>query len=550
MTARRASWAALALLALGVFAEWAALQREPLQEAAGAVDFRLAATDLATGLVVGACGLISWRRRPGNLVGPLLAATAAAWFLGTFAESGVSSYADFGGLCVTLHRGPLLHAALAYPGGRLRHRLDQAVVGLGYATAAIADVGQRTDVTIVIALLAFSVVVRRYAQASARGRVALRPVVGGVGALAVVLVTGAAVDAGGASAATDRAVLVAYEIVVAATSTWLVLELLRGRWTEAAVAGLVVELGGTTGAPLRDRLAHALGDPSVVVGYRVPDREGFVDAEGRPVELPAAAAGREVTYVGDEDPVAVLVHDPGAVDDPALLEPVAAATRIAVSSVQLQSEIRGRLDDLTRSRRRIVEAGDAQRRRLERQLREGAQARLATIAELLERSRGGARAETLDAMLAEAVSEIERGREEISEFARGVHPAVLSDGGLHAALVELAARATVPVELSVSRERFEPPIEAAAYFVCAEALANTGKYARASRATVKAVSDADRLTVEVTDDGVGAADIAAGSGLRGLRDRIEALGGTLNIASPPRAGTRVTATLPTAEPVD
>jgi signal transduction histidine kinase len=544
VTWRRSLAVGVALAALGMFAEWAALQRAPLQEPVGALDLRLAAADLATGLVLAACGLIAWTHRPDNRTGLLLTATSAAWFLGTFAVSGLSGYADFGSLFVTLHRGPLFHAVLAYPDGRLRGRFDHMVAGACYATAAVASVGDDSSVTIAIALLVFAAVVRRFAQASARRRLALRAALGAAAALAAVLVTGAVLGLRGASEATDRAILAAYELVVGGTALWFVLDLLRGRWTQSTVTGLVVDLGGATGAPLRDRLAHALGDRTVVVGYRVPGRAGYVDDDGRPVVLPAPGSGRDVTYVGGDEPVAVLVHDPGAIDDPALLDPVAAATRIAVSNVQLQSEIQERLEELKRSRRRIVEAGDAQRRRLERQLRDGAQARLEAVASILEHApRHDANAD-FESMLAETLAELANARDELGEFARGVHPSVLSEGGLDAALADLAERATVSVELSPCGERFESAVEAAAYFVCAEALTNIGKYAEASHAAITAIRRDDRVEVAIADDGVGGADVDAGSGLRGLRDRVEALGGTLSVDSPAGAGTRIVASLP------
>jgi signal transduction histidine kinase len=544
VTRRRAAGVAIALVALGLFAEWAALRRAPLQEAVGARDLRLAAADLATGLILGGCGLTLWLKRPGNRIGALLTATSATWFLGTFADSGLSSYADFGSVFVTLHRGPLFHAVLAYPDGRLRGRVDRGVVALAYITAAIADVGSSNGVTIAVATLVFGCVLYRFVQASARRRRTLRAPLGSAGALAAVLVTGAILDLGGASASTDRAILAAYEVAVAGTALWFVFDLLRGRWTQSTVTGLVVELGGTTGAPLRDRLANALGDRTVVVGYRVAGHEGFVDANGREIELPSGDDGREVTYIGGDDPVAVLVHDPGAIDDPALLEPVAAATRIAVSNVQLQSEIRDRLDELTLSRRRIVEAADAQRRRLERQLRDGPQVRLEHVGALLERMPGAGDGSGFDSMLAETLGEVARARDELSEFARGVRPPVLSEGGLDAALVDLAGRAAVPVAVSRCGERFAAAIEAAAYFVCAEALANVGKYAQATSATVSAAREGSRLVVAISDDGIGGADMSAGSGLRGLRDRVEALGGTLSVESAVGTGTRVVATLP------
>lgn len=544
MTSRRSLALGLALTALGVYAEWAVLQRAPLQEPASTLDLRLAAADLATGLILAACGLIAWTHRPDNRTGLLLTATSFSWFLGTFADSGLSGYADFGSLFVTLHRGPLVHAVLAYPDGRLRGRFDHAVAGACYATAVVASIGDDSGVTIAIALLVFAAVVRRFAQSSARRRVALSAALRAVAALAGVLVTGAVLDLRGTSELTDRSILAAYELAVGGTALWFVLDLLRGRWTQSTVTGLVVELGGATGPALRDRLAHALGDRTLVVAYRVLGRPEYVDDDGRPVVLPAPGSGREVTYIGSGDPIAVVVHDPGAIDDPALLDPVAAATRIAVSNVQLRSEIQERLDELKRSRRRIVEAGDAQRRRLGRQLRNGAQARVDTVASILEHTPRDDENAEFESLLTATLADLATARKELGEFARGVHPSILSEGGLDAALADLAERAPVPVELSPCGERFEPAVEAAAYFVCAEALTNIGKYAEASHAAITAVRRGDRLEVAIADDGIGGAEVDAGSGLGGLRDRVEALGGTFSVQSGAGAGTRILAQLP------
>ena len=543
MTRKRALWVFLALMGLAVFSEWAALRRAPLQAPLEAVDFRLAAQDFGAGLALATFGLVAWLRQPANRVGALLTAAAVAWFLGTFAESGLTTYADLGSVFVTLHRGPLFHAVLAYPDGRLRGRFDRAVALAAYATGAIAALGESDWATIAVTLLVLAVVARNFARSSVRARLALRPALGVALALAAVLVAGA-VDIGGAGTGTDRAVLTAYDAVVASTALWLVVELLRGRWTQSTVTGLVVDLGDATGGPLRDRLAQALGDPSVEIGYRVPGRDGYVDADGRPLALPSGPNEREVTFVGGDTPAAVLVHNPGAVDDPALLEPVAAATRIAVSNVQLHAEVRSRLEDVRASRRRIVQTGDTQRRRLERRLRAGAQARLEIVEQLLDDAADPARSESFEAALAETVAEVQRTREELREFARGVHPAVLTERGLDAALAELCERATVPVELSPCGERFDPLTEAAAYFVCAEALANIGKYSEASQGSILVARVGGRLSVAIADDGIGGAEIGAGSGLRGLVDRVEALGGMLEIESAAGQGTRIRAHLP------
>ena len=213
---------------------------------------------------------------------------------------------------------------------------------------------------------------------------------------------------------------------------------------------------------------------------------------------------------------------------------------------QLDAELRARLDDLQASRARLVEAGDAERRRLERDLHDGAQSRLVALALLLRsaRSRAGDDPE-LAALLDRAQQELQTSLSELRELARGIHPAVLTERGLEPALEALASRAPVPVTLeSDARERLPGPVESAAYFVVSEALANVAKYASATHATVAVRRVNGRVTVEVSDDGVGGADAAQGSGLRGLADRVAALDGTLSLESPEGRGTRLRAEIP------
>ena len=203
-------------------------------------------------------------------------------------------------------------------------------------------------------------------------------------------------------------------------------------------------------------------------------------------------------------------------------------------------------DQLAASRARLVEASDAERRRLERNLHDGAQQRLVTLALLLRRVRQGpAGDDGASALLDRAAEELDRALAELRELANGLHPAVLADHGLRPALVAVAQRASVPVELvGVPEERLPDSAEVAAYYLVSEALTNVAKYAEASFATVAVSRDAGRVTVEVRDDGVGGADASAGSGLRGLSDRISALGGTLVVDSPPGTGTTVRAEIP------
>jgi signal transduction histidine kinase len=214
----------------------------------------------------------------------------------------------------------------------------------------------------------------------------------------------------------------------------------------------------------------------------------------------------------------------------------------------LNAELLARLEELRASRARLVQAGDAERRRLERDLHDGAQSRLVGITALLAQARkrvdGDAEAASI---LERAQAELQTSLRELRELARGIHPALLTERGLEPALRALAARAPVPVTIEADTvERLPGPVEIAAYYVVSEGLTNVAKYAQASEATV-AIRSADRLvTVEISDDGIGGADAARGSGLRGLADRVATLDGTMSVDSPAGCGTRLRVEIPCA----
>jgi signal transduction histidine kinase len=331
-----------------------------------------------------------------------------------------------------------------------------------------------------------------------------------------------------------------YDLVIASLAIVLSVDLMRRRWTEAVVTGLVVDLGAPhEAATLRARLARALGDPSLVVGYRVPATGDFVDEAGRPVRLPPSGSGRQVTSIEEGGhQIAVLVHDEALVADRQLLESVAAAAGIAVANAALQAEARMRADELEQSRRRIVESGDAQRRRLEQELRLGPERRLDKVGTLL----GSARTKpAADGAIELLENELDEARRELRMFAQGIQPAALSEGGLMPALTLLADRSSFPVEVKGTIERVPASVEAALFFVCAEALTNVAKHARASHAWIELREEGGYARATIEDDGVGGASPGRGSGLRGLADRVEALGGRLWVESPPHGGTRVVA---------
>jgi signal transduction histidine kinase len=298
--------------------------------------------------------------------------------------------------------------------------------------------------------------------------------------------------------------------------------------------------------PIREMLAQSLGDRTLSIAYWLPDRETFVDESGRPVTLPAPGSGRAWTAVErDGRRVAAIVHDAELDTGPELVNAVAAAAALALDNERLKADLRARVEDLRVSRARIVEAADAARRRLERDLHDGAQQQLVSLALDLRLLR----AQLHDAEVADVVDEISEklsvALAELRELARGIHPAVLSDRGLGPAVQGLADRAPVPVTCDVDlAERLSAPVEAAAYFVVAEALTNVAKYAQAGEASVVIAHDGEDVVVAVDDDGVGGATIEKGSGLRGLHDRLAALDGMLTITSPPGGGTHLRARIP------
>jgi len=534
-----------AAVALGVFAEWAALRRGPFEAPVSSSDVRLAAADFVVGVVLVGCGVVAWDLRPESWTGALLAATGFAWFLGTFAlfaPLGWPGFSGFGSLFVTLHRGPLANALLAYPSGRVTRRTERLAIASLYVLSAVAVAADTPAGTIVTACIVFAVAADRFLRSTGPGRRARLFAAVAASAYSAVLIVNASARLAGVGGVVA---LWAYLIVMVLIPVALLLDLVREPWTQATVTGLVVDLGVLDErAPLRGRLAGALGDPSLEVGYRLAERDAYVDDDGRVLELPDARSSRAVTIVREDDePLAALVHDRAALADPELLDSVAAASRIAIVNARLQAEVRSQLEDIEASRRRIIEAGDMQRQRLERELHEGAEQRLAEVAVLLDEIGKGA-SPAFGAMLEETLAELERAQAELIEFARGVHPRVLTEGGLAAALADLAGRAPVPVDLAVTDRRFPAAVEAAVYFVCSEALTNVGKYAEASRATIEVTLRDGAVTLLVRDDGRGGASMDAGFGLRGLADRVEALGGQLSIESRLGEGTLVSADLP------
>jgi signal transduction histidine kinase len=336
-------------------------------------------------------------------------------------------------------------------------------------------------------------------------------------------------------------------LVLLAGPALFVISTVRARTAGGALGTAIVDL--EPGAPpgqLREALARALGDSTLQLAFRQPDGAAYLDTTGRVIEVARPDPGRAVVPVADSGET-VLIYDEGLRLEPHLVRLTAAAASMALEHARLQAEVQAQLEQVRASRTRIVEAGDAERRRLERDLHDGAQQRLVTLSLALgmARDRAAAADPELGLLIESAGKEAREALTELRELARGIHPAVLTETGLTGAMQALAERSPVATTITaVPDGRFPAAIEATAYFVVSEALANVAKHARADSAEVAIWQRPGRLVVAISDDGAGGARPEGGSGLRGLADRVASVGGVLRVDSPPGGGTRLEADLP------
>jgi signal transduction histidine kinase len=242
-----------------------------------------------------------------------------------------------------------------------------------------------------------------------------------------------------------------------------------------------------------------------------------------------------------------VVHDAALETDPALLRAAGAAAALALDNERLTAEVRARLEAVRSSRARLVEAADAERVRIERMLHDGAQQRLVALAIRIRSMASSSGDERVRERLDALGGELDDALAELRELARGIHPAVLVQAGLHSALASLAQRSQVPVSVDVPERRFPAAVESTAYYVAAEALTNAARHAHASMVTITVRAGDDALRMTIRDDGVGGADPARGSGLAGLEDRVAAVSGHLSVRGAPGSGTLVEVRLPLAE---
>jgi signal transduction histidine kinase len=487
-----------ALVALGVLAFLLGLLSTALVLTSDHASPRglLLALILAAGWSFAFTGLYAWDRRPQNNTGPLMTAVGFAWFFQALSASNNEWIFAIGILGQNLSFAILIQLLVTFPSGRLRTRLQIVSVGLAYlATGPLNWIWALfTDPTV---------------QQDCSG-CPENPI----------LISGGE----GAANAVNAIQVIGGSVSIALAIYILIRNWRRSSATERRVLTPVLATGGTAFAVLFVQLvAGELGAPNTFQGVT------FITAVAIFACLPFAfLLGLLRSRIGRAEEV---------------------SSALTVENEQLTAELQAKVEELRASRHRIVEAGYAERRRVERDLHDGAQQRLMALTMTLRLAR-----EKLDAdpaasaeLLDEAMEELGAATAELREFARGIHPVVLSDRGLAAALGGLAERSPVPVEIAAApEERLPMPVESAAYFVVAESLTNVARYAGAEQATVRVERRNGSLEVEVSDDGSGGADPEAGSGLRGLADRVAALDGSFAVRSEAGEGTTVEARIPCA----
>ncbi|MET9844386.1 sensor histidine kinase [Streptomyces ossamyceticus] len=538
------------------------------------------------------CGAVLRVRRPANGTGRLMMLVGFTWYLGDLQLADSPTLFAIGFCCYHLTYAAIGHLVLALPAGRLYHRHERPVVALLY----IASVGTQIvryaaeyppqpqqwgdpsaphsvwspigSVTVAaLTVLTAALVVRRWSTAGRPVRRAYAPVWLTMLALGGVVVLGAGAAMLRAAPDVQQFALLGYALGLIVTPVALVAGLVRVRMARVRVADLVVRLEESAEpAHVEEALAQALGDPGLELWF--PREESASDGDGatRYVRADGVAAEADVDgadglardgscvtpVVRRGELLALLVHDPALREQRPLVDTVLAAAGLALDNARLLAAQRARLAEVRASRARLVLAADAERRRIQRDLHDGVQHRLLVISMLVDRARAtgarpGGRGPTgsKESDLAAASAHLTEVLHELRALAEGIHPPALAEQGLAAAVEVLAERAPLPVVPEIPERRLPEHLERTAYFIVTEALSNVYKHAGATEARVRVDDGAGGLLViEVTDDGTGGADPAEGTGLRGLEDRVGALGGRLRVHSPRGAGTRLVAELP------
>ena len=542
-------------------------------------------SETAVATCFAAAGLAAWWLRPRSRTGPWLLVLGIVVLLNNPFEfrmptqlPGHGIIVLVGGIATWLQYAIAGHVVLGYPSGRLTGRAERVVVRTAFVLAVMGGtlmlmtltsapticanwcyespvqlvedrglfVRLRTMIQviwIVLTIVATVLVIRRTARVTPRQRRVLRVALVMFG-LSTVFFLGMslAVTTGSVHSTTAEFFRYGHQWMgVAGLPGTFFVGLLRERLAFASVGTLVGRLERVPAAEVEAALGETLRDRGLRVAF--PAGTGLVDVSGRPYEPPTGGS-QVMTALGDP-PTVMLAHDPALLDDRELLDAAATAARLALDNARLHAEVRVQLDEVRASRQRLAAAADHERQRLERDLHDGAQQRFLGVGLTLNVLRGRL-ADTAERDLVEELErELRLAIRELRDVAQGIRPAVLTDQGLAPALAGLARRAAVRVDLDIQvADRLGPVIEATAYYVVSEALQNTVKHAGASDVRITAARDGNSLVIKVTDNGSGGANTRSGTGLRGLADRVGAVGGTFEIQSPPGGGTTVRAELP------
>jgi signal transduction histidine kinase len=527
-------------------------------------------------------GLFAWWRRPGNHTGLLMYAVGAAFLLPALKEANAPAVFGVGLVLTNLFIAVVAHLLVAFPTGRLETRAERWLIGALYASTAVlglaavlfkrscgcthpqprnvflianrpgvADVIEGiAGIVVIVAAVGIAVLlVRRWRAASIPQRRIIAPVLWTGAALVAALALLVTLQLAGAPAIARNVMSAISAVTIAVVPFAFLAGLLRSRYTRGDIVGDLVDRLRAPGADIREDIAAVLGDPSLELVYWRADKAEYVSADGRPTRLPGDGAGRGCVEIEREGRlIAAMIFDETLTEEPELIAAVASAAALALDNERLQAELRARIAELEQSRARALSAELRERRRIERNLHDGAQQQFVTLSMTLALlDRGLDRAAPQRRLLVSAREQLDAGLAELRELARGIHPALLSERGLAPAIEALAARAPLDVHvIEVPEQRLPEQVEAAAYFIVSESLTNAAKHASAAAATVRVGRANGSAVVEVSDDGIGGADLRRGTGLRGLVDRLAALDGELVLESPAGGGTRVHARIPCA----
>lgn len=547
--------------------------------------------DLIPGYAFAFAGLIAWSQRPWNRVGTLMVGIGLGLLVGTGPVPTPSPLGEqqnvlgntwtfFQLVFGLLWAVALLHLLLVFPEGRFVNRLDSRMVRslyvvvpmsglalgvlalvplqsldayLGPADLRFGVIGVSLVATFVYYLgrwvLGLGLVIRRWVRAAPARRRSMSPVAWSL--IPIVLAwlgPFASVGPMVIWGVWPRLVLATPLLLVSLPVGFLV-GLLRSEHEMSSVGDLVVKLSdGMLPEQLQPALARTLHDPSLEVLYWLPTLGRYADLNGETLSLPAPNSSRAATVLGDpSSPVAALVYDSSLRNEARLVDTAAAAVRLALENARLQVQLRAQLDEVQQSRMRLVEAADSERRRVERDLHDGAQQQLVTLLLSLQLAKAEARRSsdsTTAQLLDSSITSLRQALDELRNLARGIHPTILAEAGLMPAISSLAERCPIALEVSGELDRIEPKLETALYFVAAEAITNAVKHSKGQRISVDLGHRSGWVSVDISDDGIGGADPSRGTGLVGLADRVAAVGGRLNVQSSPSRGTTVHAEVP------